>query len=412
MARTTWVLGFTGAVGAGCSTATQWLENETGYARVRLSDPVRAAWSQQNPDTTPTRQQLQTIGDDLRSAHGAAVLVSRALEGVSTDVTDPPVVVDGIRNLGEVEFLRDHYGHRFLLIGVLASKDTRWKRICDTEYRNNGLTLADFTADDQRDQGEDASYGQQVGLCVDAADAIIDNGGDVTRGAYLEKVRSLAELLTGASSKTPTPDEIRMHTAFSQSHSSRCIKRHVGAVIAGPDGEIVGVGYNENPLSTNPCIDEPEYNHTCFRDIVRNRQYKVLVEKEVTCPTCGAPLEAIVGPPWRCDQCQSEGRDGNLEPFFFPERAMNWCTAIHAEDRALRQAGERARGGIVYTTTFPCFGCAEKIISAGIARVIFTEPYPDSESSLRLSMANIQVEQFEGVRSSAFERVFGARRPT
>ena len=60
----------------------------------------------------------------------------------------------------------------------------------------------------------------------------------------------------------------------------------------------------------------------------------------------------------------------------------------------------------MYTTTFPCFQCAEKIVQAGIVKVIYTEPYPDLYSEKRLLLSGITLSRFEGVRSSSFERLF------
>lgn len=410
MARTTWALGFTGAVGAGCTTAVRELNFRKSYRMVRLSDVVRAKWAAQ-AQTSPTRAQLQQLGDDIRSKEGLGALVNHALRALDVAEGTAPIAIDGVRNFGEVRALEDLFGHRFLLVGVLAPYTTRWNRVAYDQYHTNGLTEKDFHDDDGRDQDEGHENGQQVGLCVDAADAIINNSGKVALDDYKNKVVNYADVLTGDVERAPTQHEIRMYTATSQSHSSRCLKRHVGAIVVGADGEVVGAGYNENPLSMAPCVDEQAYGGRCFRDIVRNRQFQSLVEQDTKCPVCSGTLTTVVGPPWRCPSCASSGITTNLEPYFFPERAMNWCTAIHAEDRALRIAGDRAVGGMIYTTTFPCFSCAERIISARIKQVVFTEPYPDAFSSERLSMAGVEVRQFEGVRSSAFERVFASNRP-
>jgi deoxycytidylate deaminase len=39
-----------------------------------------------------------------------------------------------------------------------------------------------------------------------------------------------------------------------------------------------------------------------------------------------------------------------------------------------------ARDATLYTTTFPCHNCAKHIISAGIKRVVYVEPYPKSKA--------------------------------
>src|SRR5439155_12870624 len=55
---------------------------------------------------------------------------------------------------------------------------------------------------------------------------------------------------------------------------------------------------------------------------------------------------------------------------------------VHAEMAALTDAAKRGtsvRGCVLYCTTFPCHECARLIVSAGIARVVYIEPYPKSK---------------------------------
>jgi len=159
-----------------------------------------------------------------------------------------------------------------------------------------------------------------------------------------------------------------MNVAFSAAHSTRCLKRQVGAVIATERGEPISVGYNENPDKIKPCIEEFK---ECYRDRIRNEHFAQLAGK-TNCPACGETISAMVGPPWRCSACQA-----NLERFFFPDRAMTWCTALHAEERAIiNAAGRNLEQTVIYTTAFPCFLCAEKILQAGITPGRFCGPVP------------------------------------
>jgi deoxycytidylate deaminase len=159
-------------------------------------------------------------------------------------------------------------------------------------------------------------------------------------------------------------------------------------------------------------MEEPTYHFKCYRDIVRNIYFASLVEKGAKCPKCGKAIQKVEGPPWRCEACAKKDKRTNLEKYFFPDRAMTWCTAVHAELWAILAAGQGARGGTLYTTTFPCFQCAEKIVQVGVKAVIYTEAYPDAFSRDRLLLAGIELYQFEGIRSASFERIFSATRPT
>jgi deoxycytidylate deaminase len=147
----------------------------------------------------------------------------------------------------------------------------------------------------------------------------------------------------------------------------------------------------------------------CYRDIVRYDSYRTLASQRARCPfrRCGKTIAkpGTEDPPWKCAHCGS-----NLEKYFWPERAMSWCTAIHAEVAALLTAGLRARGATLYTTTFPCFQCSEKIVQVGVTSIVFTDLYPDIRAADRLEIAGIETRRFEGIRSSRFDEIFSRAR--
>lgn len=393
------VLGVTGPFGSGCSTVARLLEGEEfGFRLIRLSDVLRKAAPKEKKTT---RSAMQDLGDALRLSEGLDVLARRAL---ADEDTSTALVIDGIRNTGEIDYLRTAFGDRFFLIAVYAPAPVRWERV-RSDYTSQGLDEQDFLKDDKRDENEETRHGQQVELCVDKADVFLRNSetlSPVERVGHLtEKLRQHVRLLTGEEPRYPSPEEVSMNLAFSSAHSTKCLKRQVGAVITSPTGEPISVGFNENPDSIKPCVFE---FGECYRDRVRNDHFAQLAGKTV-CPVCGDSIAEMVGPPWKCKKCAA-----NLESFFFPDRAMKWCTALHAEERAIiNAAGRDLSGAVIYTTAFPCFLCAEKIMQAGITRIVFADPYPDIYSAQLLDHARprIEVERFEGVRSGIFDRIFG-----
>ena len=61
--------------------------------------------------------------------------------------------------------------------------------------------------------------------------------------------------------------------------------------------------------------------------------------------------------------------------------ALEYGRVVHAEMGALSDAarlGHTVKDGVLFCTTFPCHMCAKHIVAAGIAKVIFLEPYPKS----------------------------------
>jgi tRNA(Arg) A34 adenosine deaminase TadA len=64
--------------------------------------------------------------------------------------------------------------------------------------------------------------------------------------------------------------------------------------------------------------------------------------------------------------------------------ALEYGRIVHAEMSALADAARLGRSvvdGTLFCTTFPCHLCAKQIIAAGIAKVVFLEPYPKSLAS-------------------------------
>jgi deoxycytidylate deaminase/dephospho-CoA kinase len=399
------VIGLTGPFGSGCTTAAEYLKSKVGFEHIRLSDIIHQVWAERNPGVQETRSGLQAIGDEQRRKYGRDYLVRRSIENVA----GAKFVVDGIRNVGEIEYLRDSFGYSFTLIGIIPTYKARWDRIGSKSYSEDkeGQTL--FFADDLRDRDEESSDGQQVGKCVDQADILIDNSHTVNLGDYKQRVLDYVKLAIGETRRSPSREEIFMNMAYSACHSSQCLKRHVGALVIDSENNPVGVGYNENPLGTEPC--KKEYNR-CFKDMQREEHLKSLVQEtgRLYCPVCGTQFCTEQGLKADCGECAKRGLRRTIPDILYPERGMTYCTAIHAEAWALSSAGVRARRGQLFTTTYPCLLCAEKIIHSGISAVWYTEPYPDAVSGDRLKNAGVKLQQFEGVR--CFDRMFANSRPS
>lgn len=398
------LIGLTGPFGSGCTTAAKYLEKKSGFKAVGLSNHLREKWSSEHPSQQPRRRDLQSLGDQLRADEGNDTLIRRALAGIN----DKHVVVDGIRNVGEISYLRNTYGYHFTLLGIIPTFDARWDRLGANLYSDDKKGMKAFFADDERDQDEDTPHGQQVRKCIDQADILIDNSEDVTLGEYKRKVLNYAELALGFEQRPPYREEIMMNVAYSMCHSSRCLKRHVGAIVVDSSGEAMGFGFNENPKGMRPCKEE---HGCCFKDKQKAEHLKQIVDDfgALFCPLCGIRVALTDAGKADCQECKKRGITKSVEDILFRERGMTWCTAIHAEAWALSNAGERARGGELFTTTYPCLQCAEKIVHAGIKTVWYTEPYPDPLSGNRLALADIELRQFEGVR--CFDRMFANTRP-
>jgi deoxycytidylate deaminase len=402
------VVGLTGSFGSGCSTLRESLR-KLGFEPFSLSEHIRDIWQSRNPNKKreeATKRELQDIGNELREKEGDDYFADIAVKAANKKaVNKDQLVFDNIRNLKEVEYFRKEFPN-FLLIAVDCSSPIRWNRV-KNDYQMLGQTENQFEIDDRRDKYEEWNpHGQQVELCVDDADVMIDN--DTTFQSHnlaIDKLKAKIEpyidLLKGKL-RPPTPFESYMSIAYSASLMSQCIKRRVGAVIVDERKDaIIAVGYNENPPPIKPCIVE---YYKCYRDIYKDKYFEDLERKGTTCPKCGEKIKDAKYP----FLCKTKDCNFDLDKHFIKDKAMNRCTALHAEEKAILSAGSRnVENYTIYTTTFPCFTCAQKIVYSKIQSVVYVEPYPDQDSIRILDEAKVKVRKFEGVKAKAYFRLFG-----
>ncbi|MFG1421874.1 deaminase [Roseixanthobacter liquoris] len=94
--------------------------------------------------------------------------------------------------------------------------------------------------------------------------------------------------------------------------------------------------------------------------------------------------------------------------------ALEYGRITHAEMSAICDAartGRSVKSGTLFSTTFPCHMCAKHIVSAGLSKVIFLEPYPKSLAS-DLHSDSIQIEnndrgQYSKYPAVSFEHFYG-----
>ncbi len=139
-------------------------------------------------------------------------------------------------------------------------------------------------------------------------------------------------------------DHYFMNIAIEVSRRSTCTRRQIGAIIVSDVGEIKSTGYNGNPRGLPHCEEMG-----CIRD-------------KLKIPS-GTRLET--------------------------------CTAVHAEQNALIQAGTHSRGSTLYSTIVPCPICARMILNAQVARVVYIGDYSDLAGLELLKQAGLEVTRME-----------------
>jgi dephospho-CoA kinase len=180
MAQFDIVVGLTGLIAAGKDECGRRLAAK-GFASFRTSDAIRAEAARQGI-ASPSREQLQDIGNRGREESGDAGYWMRKLLQLAADRGETKVIVNGVRNPGEARALESVCGPAFTLVGITAPTWRRWKRLEARRQSGDPATLEEFLARDDRDRGiGEPPHGQQVDrtlALVSWAD-LFDNAGSL-----------------------------------------------------------------------------------------------------------------------------------------------------------------------------------------------------------------------------------------
>jgi dephospho-CoA kinase len=168
------VVGLTGTMGSGKESVKKLLMKRFSSYHVTLSDVIRGEVEKKRG--MMSRELLQNMGNEMRQKYGNHILALVAIEYLPRD--RDIIIVDGIRNPGEAEYLKKKFGEDFSLIAVDAPTETRFQRLQGRKDPKDPQTLEEFKKADARDRGQgEPPYGQQVGACVKMADLKITNDG-------------------------------------------------------------------------------------------------------------------------------------------------------------------------------------------------------------------------------------------
>ena len=375
------IVGLVGPFGSGCSYVASLISERHGYNILSLSDVLREEFIKDHPERECTRTALQDFGNKIRQDRGGAFLAEKVWGKIQADTTKS-YIVDSIRNPSEVDFFRSIHTN-FFLFGVFAEPETRWQRIKE-KYDND---KREFEKDDERDSGEKEDYGQRVTDTFRLSDIIILNRKNMVPGnedhiGFCHKLQEKIDIIERRLSFKPTANETYMTMAYAASMRSSCIKRKVGSIIIDDCGNVFSSGYNEVPLLQRTC--QQEYN-SCYRDKLK-ADFKQKLPRVL-------PDEGLI--------------DSVYGIFKDSFKILDYCRALHAEENAILNvarigASVALKTATLYTTTYPCNLCANKIAKVNIKSVVYFEPYPMEEAKRILLENHITQTPFEGVTHNAY----------
>lgn len=170
------ILGVVGQIASGKGILVKYLTEKLGFTAFSLSSIVHEELEKKGCEKF-TRKTLQDVGDELRRENGDDVLAQRIIKAINEQKKDR-IVIEGIRNPGEIEFLKKNSS--FILIGVKANRELRFKRVLSRGKDWDPKNYEEFLKVDRRDIGiGQQKSGQQVGKCLDYCDYVLMNNKDI-----------------------------------------------------------------------------------------------------------------------------------------------------------------------------------------------------------------------------------------
>lgn len=322
----------------------------------------------------------------------------------------------------EIELLRSVYGRLFFQVSIYSRRGARVdylsRKFAGSEnnadsrsYRGAAETLI------QQDEDErGVTHGQRVGKIFHDADFIVSL--DDRNFVVDKQVERFCNLIFSSNSISPTRMEYGLFIAKAAAMRSLDLSRQVGAAIFSSKGDVLALGSNEVPKAGGGSywpqdpFDDREYRRGF--DSNDNRKQELLAEL----------IELI----------KSETNQKDIDPRELAQKksirdsqfmdALEYGRIVHAEMSAICDAarvGKSLESATLFCTTFPCHMCAKHIVSAGIAKVVFLEPYPKSLASglhcdaleiegedrgAYASFPTVSFEHFHGVTHRRYRELF------
>lgn len=382
-----------------------------------------------------TISEKMDLGDQYRSSKGRGDAVAAlGLRHMRQWRSEHPAshrtafIVRSLKHKDEVAMLRSVYGSRFILLGLTQDRETRLRHVVDTLRRENfDYNQAEPEAERLliRDESDPSkAYGQDVRNTYSKADYFVDCGSGKT--GITDQLRRFLGLVFGEPYLTPTRDELAMYIAFATSLRSADSTRQVGAALTTPAGELISVGTNEVPRAgggeywTGDKDDARDFHSHSDENLTRSWDLLHEILNVLDGQGALAPTFARLGPVQQREQLLDPRMQVSLRQTRITG-LLEFSRVVHAEMAAITataRSSHSSLGTTLYTTAFPCHLCMRLIISSGVARVVYVDPYPKSlslalfsDSTTTRELTNgskVVVSAFEGAGWNLFTRAFQA----
>ena len=174
------VIAFAGMPFSGKSEAVK-IAKDMNIPVIRMGDMI---WEEtKNRGLELTDKNVGTIANNMRKEHGMDIWAKRTLDKIKSTKETKILVIDGVRNIEEIETFEKELGEKFILIAVDVSDETRYKRAMNRGREDDSQDIKLIKERDKRE----LSWG--LGNVIASADVVISNEGPVE--VFKQKIKDL-----------------------------------------------------------------------------------------------------------------------------------------------------------------------------------------------------------------------------
>ena len=178
------ILAFTGMPFSGKSEAVKTAK-EMNIPIIRMGDII---WEEvENRELELNDKNVGTIASQMREEHGKDIWARRTLEKIKSVENMNFIVIDGIRNVEEIDLFKKYLEGNFVVVAVEASDETRQKRALTRNREDDSKDLQKIKERDKRELG----WG--LDRVIASADIMVLNEGSIKD--FQKKIREILERL-------------------------------------------------------------------------------------------------------------------------------------------------------------------------------------------------------------------------
>jgi len=174
------IIAFTGMPASGKSEAVQ-LAKDKGIPVIRMGDLI---WEETRRQGKPLdNKNVGDVASGMRKKYGMDIWAKRTIEKIHPLKKSPQLVIDGVRNIEEIEYFKKELGLDFFVVAIDASDELRRKRSIARGRTDDSKDLKDLEERDKRE----IHWGLQK--VIADADIVIPNNGSLDQ--FKKKVHTV-----------------------------------------------------------------------------------------------------------------------------------------------------------------------------------------------------------------------------